>query len=176
MSARIVLSGVLIGVLSGSVARAGDAPPSARPPEPEALQALKKLAGTWQGSAKMGDKMVPVTIVYEATAGGSAVLERLFPGTPHEMVSVYTADGGGVAMTHYCTLGNHPKMVLKKADTHALSFELTGTDGLRSAAEPHMHAMTISFVDGDHIRETWTSFAGGKPKEDKLFELARAPQ
>jgi hypothetical protein len=122
----------------------------------------------------MGDKTMPVTIVYETTAGGSTVLERLFPGTPHEMISVYTADGAGVAMTHYCALGNHPKMILKKADARALSFELVGSEGLRSEAEPHMHAMTVSFVDADHIRETWTSFAGGKPKEQKSFELSRA--
>jgi hypothetical protein len=170
---RIVVSAALVAALPAAMARAGDAPPPARA-EPEALRALKKLVGTWQGSAQMGGKAVPVTIVYEATAGGSAVLERLFPGTPHEMVSVYAAEGGGVAMTHYCAMGNHPKMTLTKATARELSFELAGTEGLRSATEPHMHAVTVSFVDGEHIRETWTSFEGGKLKEQKAFELARA--
>jgi hypothetical protein len=57
---------------------------------PKELESLKKLVGTWQGQAKTGPQEVPVTIVYESTAGGTAVLERLFPGTPHEMTSVYT--------------------------------------------------------------------------------------
>jgi hypothetical protein len=143
-------------------------------PAPKELGALKKLAGRWQGQAKMGDKNVPVTIVYELTAGGSAVVEKLFPGTPHEMLSVYTAEGDKVVMTHYCAMGNHPKMTLRKADATSLAFEVVGSDGLRSPAEPHMHAMTVSFVDADHIREAWTSFENGARKEEKTFELARA--
>jgi hypothetical protein len=142
-------------------------------PLPKELETVKKLAGTWEGKSRMGDKDVPVTITYEITAGGSAVLERSFPGTPHEMISVYTAEGGKVAMTHYCAMGNHPKMTLTKGDEKALAFEMIGTDGLHSASEAHMHAMTISWSDPDHIREQWTSFDGGKKKEEKVFELAR---
>ena len=145
-------------------------PPAAGPRLPEPL---RRLAGEWQGKARMGDKEVPVTIVYEITAGGSAVLERLFPGTPHEMLSVYALDGDKVVMTHYCALGNHPRMTLKKADGASLAFELVGTDGIRSATDPHMHAMSVAFTDADHIRETWTSFEGGARKDDKLFELTR---
>lgn len=175
MLARAIRIAVFVlvpfAVTTASLARAGDdAPP---PAEPKALATLKRLAGTWQGSAKMGDKTVPVTIVYETTAGGSAVLERLFPGTPHEMISVYTADGDGVSMTHYCALGNHPKMTLRKADARGLSFELAGAEGLRSAAEPHMHAMAVALPDGEHLRETWTSFDNGHLKEQKVFDLTR---
>jgi hypothetical protein len=154
----------LLALYVSSVADAADSKP---------LAAIKKLAGTWQGNAKMGDKMVPVTIVYEPTAGGSAVLERLFPDTPHEMISVYTADGDGVAMTHYCAMGNHPKMTLRKADANTLTFELHGSEGLRSPSEAHMHAVTIALVDDDHVRETWTSYDKGQPKEQKSFELTR---
>jgi hypothetical protein len=154
----------------GLTAVAGDHPV---PAPPRALAPLSKLVGTWQGSADMGGKTVPVTITYAATAGGSAIVEHLFPGTPHEMLSVYTAEGDGLAMTHYCALGNHPKMTLKRSDAHSLSFEAAGTEGLRSASEMHMHAMTVSWTDADHIRETWTSFADGRAKEEKVFELAR---
>jgi hypothetical protein len=65
---------------------------------PTELESLKKLVGTWQGKAQMGTQEIPVTIVYESTAGGTAVLERLFPGTPHEMTSVYTAEGDKVVI------------------------------------------------------------------------------
>jgi len=153
-------------------AAAGDRP---APPDPKPLAPLKKLVGTWQGNMQMGGKTVPVTITYAATAGGSAIVEHLFPGTPHEMLSVYTVEGDGVAMTHYCSLGNHPKMTLKKSDPHSLSFEATGGEGLHSPSEMHMHAMTVSWTDGDHIRETWTSFDQGRPKDEKVFDLTRKP-
>lgn len=172
MSLPLALA-LAFGAGGASLALAGDHPLAAAPPEPKALAALKKLVGTWQGTAKMGDRTMPVTIVYESTAAGSAVLERLFPGTPHEMISVYSADGDSVAMTHYCALGNHPKMTLRKSDARGLSFELAGTEGLRAAGEPHMHAMSVSWTDGDHLRESWTSFDKGQPKEEKIFDLTR---
>jgi len=144
-------------------------------PDPKALAPLKKLFGTWQGNARVGDQLVPVTITYASTAGGSAIVEHLFPGTPHEMMSVYTVEGDRLAMTHYCSLGNHPKMMLKTSDAHSLSFEATGAEGLRAPAEMHMHAMTVSWTDADHIRETWTSFVDGQAKDQKVFDLARKP-
>ena len=163
---------VSLGLAALSVTAAA-ADHATAPPPPKALAPLSRLVGTWQGNAQMGGKTVPVTITYAATAGGSAIVEHLFPGTPHEMLSVYTAEGDGLAMTHYCALGNHPKMTLKKSDAHSLSFEAAGAEGLRSASELHMHAMTVSWTDADHIRETWTSFADGRVKEEKTFELTR---
>jgi hypothetical protein len=64
-------------------------------------------------------------------------------------------------------------MALKKADAKSLTFEMAGTEGLQSANEMHMHGVSIAWVDADHIRESWTSFEGGKKKEEKVFELAR---
>jgi hypothetical protein len=150
----------------------GDRP---APPDPKQLAPMKKLVGTWQGNAQMAGKTVPVTITYASTAGGTAIVEHLFPGTPHEMMSVYTVEGDALAMTHYCAMGNHPKMRLKKSDAHSLSFEASGGEGLHSPEEAHMHAMTVSWTDGDHIRETWTSFDRGQPKDEKVFELTRKP-
>jgi hypothetical protein len=177
MSARFALTKApLLCALLATSAIAGEPahyhamPKAAAPKE---FEELKKLVGQWEGKTKMGDKEMPVTITYELTAGGSAVLERLFPGTPHEMISVYTAEGDKVAMTHYCAVGNHPKMALKKADAKSLAFEMAGTEGLQSANEMHMHAMTVAWTDADHIRESWTSFDGGKKKEDTVFELTR---
>jgi len=166
ISLSISLSFAVLAVPALAADRAA-APPA------KALAPLTRLVGTWEGNVQMGGKTVPVTITYAATAGGSAIVEHLFPGTPHEMLSVYTAEGDGVAMTHYCALGNHPKMTLKKSDAHSLSFEAAGAEGLRSASELHMHAMTVSWTDNDHLRETWTSFADGRAKEEKVFDLAR---
>jgi hypothetical protein len=145
----------------------------AAPALPKEMEILKKMVGRWGGKAKMGNQEMPVTIVYELTAGGTTVLERLFPGTPHEMISVYTAEADKLVMTHYCAMGNHPKMTLKQADAKSLAFEMKGNEGLRAPGEPHMHAMSVAFVDPDHVRESWTSFETGGKKSEKLFELAR---
>jgi hypothetical protein len=142
-------------------------------PLPKELDTLKSLAGDWEGMTKMGDKEVPYTVRYEVTAGGSAVMERAFVGTPHEMVTMYTAEGNKIGLTHYCMLGNHPKMSLTKSDDKGLVFEMAGVEGLRSKDEMHMHAMVLTLSNANRIREEWTSFEAGKRKDSKIFELTR---
>src|SRR5207302_4607908 len=78
-----------------------------------ALEKMKKLAGTWFLADKDGKATDQVASVIKVTAGGSVVHETLFPGQPQEMVSVYKVDGPDLIMTHYCVLGNQPRM---KAD------------------------------------------------------------
>jgi hypothetical protein len=164
----LLLSLALLGLAAGTAgAELPAGAPAAR------LQPLRNLAGTWKGTGTFGDKTLPVTITYATTAAGSAVVEHLFPGTPHEMLSVYTTEGNGLVMTHYCALGNHPKLTLEKSDAHSLSFAVVGGAGLRSPSEMHMHAVTISWTDPDHLREIWTSFDRGVKKDEKVFELAR---
>jgi len=135
---------------------------------------LKSLAGTWTGKSKMhGDKGQNIKVVYSLTAGGSAILERLFPGTPGEMVSVYHVEDGKVCMTHYCALGNAPKMTLKGSTKDSLSFEMKGKDGIASEKEPHMHALTIAWKDKNHIATNWTSYQDGKASPCSTFNLTR---
>ena len=52
----------------------------------------------------MDGKEVPVSVTYETSSNGSIVVETLFPGTPHEMVSVYYDENGKFGMTHYCAM------------------------------------------------------------------------
>ena len=80
------------------------------------MNQAKKLAGTWLAADQDGKPTDQVVSIIKVTAGGSAVHETLFPGQPHEMVSIYTVDGPDLVMTHYCVLGNQPRM---KADPKA---------------------------------------------------------
>ncbi len=57
-----------------------------------ALERLKTLAGEWRGHVVTEDGP-PAEVVYSVTAGGSTVTEKLFPGTAHEMVTMYHLDG-----------------------------------------------------------------------------------
>src|SRR5438045_3295890 len=83
-------------------------------PAPHAgLEKMKKLAGSWVEADKDGKPTEKVVSVFKVIGGGSTVHETIFPGTPMEMVSVYHLDKGELVMTHYCVLGNQPRM---KAD------------------------------------------------------------
>src|SRR5262245_1647364 len=74
--------------------------------EAASLERFKALEGEWVAAesgemAHAGDLMAR----YHVTAAGSAVVEEVFPGTPHEMVTVYHLDGKELVLTHYCMNG-----------------------------------------------------------------------
>jgi len=128
------------------------------------LERLKKLTGTWVAADKDGKPTDKVISVVKVTAGGSAVVETLFPGSPMEMVSVYYRDGADLVMTHYCVLGNQPRMKADpKAPANQLHFTFAGGSNLDPATDKHMHEGTITFVDDDHIEFAGVGWEGGKP-------------
>src|SRR5438046_5351727 len=77
------------------------------------FERMKSLAGTWKGKADMGEGPMEFTVEYRLVAGGSAVEERIFAGSPKEMVTMYHDQKGKLSLTHYCMLGNRPGMLLK---------------------------------------------------------------
>lgn len=95
---------------------AADPTPSPKPSNP-AFEKLKKLEGrcsgpaVWDQGGKKGN--VDFNITYRTTSGGKAVMETMFAGTPGEMVTTYFLEGDDLALVHYCSAGNQPKMKLE---------------------------------------------------------------
>jgi hypothetical protein len=134
---------------------------------------MRQLVGVWEGTSNMGKEGQRVKVQYRLTAGGSAIVETLFPGTPEEMISVYHDNQGKLSMTHYCMLQNQPTMRLLNASAGRLDFIFAEGNGINPKKDSHMHALTISFVDRDHIVENWTFFEGGKETGVTRLDLSR---
>jgi hypothetical protein len=136
------------------------------------LQKIKGLVGTWVGEMDMGKGPQPVKIVYRVTAAGSVVMETFNPGTPMEMVTMYHDEKGKLAMTHYCMLGNQPKMSLVKASDKKFALDLVKNSGIKEE-EPHMNALTIDFLAADRIKHTWGCCQGGDKITNMSVEFKR---
>jgi len=136
----------------------------------ERFDNLKALAGDWTDVG--GDGSVKAS--YRVTSGGSAVVETLLPGTPHEMVTVYTVDNGQLVLTHYCSQGNQPHMKADKGgDAKTIAFKFDGGGNLKSSKDGHMHEATLVFKDADHYTSIWQYYKDGKPGEKAEFDLVR---
>jgi hypothetical protein len=116
--------------------------------KPLKFDQLVQLIGNWEGKKPSQNGEESITVRYQMTAKGTAVMETLFPGSPKEMVSVYARDGQEIVMTHYCMLGNQPRMRSVKQD-HPNKFTLLFIDGtgMRSHNDMHMHELTITYID-----------------------------
>jgi hypothetical protein len=150
---------------------------NAAPPAPHLLDHFKALAGHWAADGLDGNSAPDMKLSYEVTAGGTAVVETLFAGTPHEMRSVYTQDGSDVVMTHYCASGNHPRMRARAMQGKALAFEFDGATNFDPATAGHMHEARFEFVGADELRAQWISWKDGKPGEHVArLHVARVTQ
>jgi len=139
-----------------------------------AFEELKKLDGDWDGHVMASDGP-EVSVSYRVTAAGSVVMERVFSGTPHEMVTMYHLDGKDLRLTHYCAGGNQPRMRLNPATSKPteLSFDFDGGSNLDPDVDSHMHSGRILLKDAGHIESVWTGYDQGKPAGTKRFILAR---
>ena len=135
-----------------------------------AFEALKKLEGSWEGTSPEG----PVSVTYKVTAAGSAVAEMLFPGTPHEMITMYFLDGDKLRLTHYCAAGNQPRMVLKNAKSAAeMNFVFDGATNMKSNKDMHMHEAVIRSLGPDHLKTEWTHYKDGVTAGTVTFDVHR---
>ncbi len=174
---RFVMSSFAVLIFSAglSVFAEESLPPAASNP---AFDRMKALAGDWQGKTinpQTGQEET-MLVRYEVTSGGQMLMERIFAGTPLEMISVYYPEGQGVRMTHYCLLGNRPSLSLKTMDDKALTFEMEGTQGIASLAEHHMHGVTLTVDGKDKLQQDWRSFKDSKPSDVVTFNLTRQHQ
>lgn len=131
------------------------------------LDDIKKLVGDWVKIGADGKLEEKIAITYRVTAGGSAVLETIFPGTDEEMISVYHEDKGRLVLTHYCMLGNQPRLKLDaKSPPNQLQFKFAGGSNLDVTKDMHMHDATYTFVDADHVEISGVAWVDGKPAPD----------
>lgn len=138
----------------------------AQRPAAAAFTKLAALAGDWASA----DDPTVVVATYRVTAGGSAVMETLFPGQPHEMVTMYTRDGDSLVLTHYCSAGNQPRMRCRPAaDAKALAFEFESGTGMEPA-DLHMHSATLT-PGADKLVAEWAAWSNGKPDPEHKVRL-----
>ena len=140
-----------------------------------AFEAMKALAGTWQVEEAPAQDAT-ATIVYKVVGNGSALVEDMFPGSDHAMVSVYHLDGDELVMTHYCAAGNQPHLKLDRSDSTAktLKFDYAGGTNLDPVKDAHMHEGQLTWLEDGRVKSSWTGYAEGKPSGTHEFTLKRA--
>jgi hypothetical protein len=158
-------------------AAAAAAAPAATGAPAGGFERFKALPGEWVAAedgplSKKGD----VVARYALTAAGTALVETVFPGTAHEMVTVYHADGPDVVLTHFCMEGNQPRMRARGARGPRYDFAYDGGTNIDRKRDRHMHSAWLEFVGADEIRSEWTEHADGKTVLVVQSHLVRNPR
>jgi len=133
------------------------------------MEAVAGLEGRWMMEGEEGAAYVEFT----TSSSGTAVRELMFPGTEHEMTNMYTLDGNGLVMTHYCAHGNQPHMRATAFADGRLEFTSMGVHDLDSPDEKYMGSMTLVIHDENRIEEVWQQLPEGDEPGTVSFELTR---
>lgn len=129
---------------------------------------LKGLEGNWAGKNQLGQ---PIQVTFRMTAGGSALMSEILGHGPENMITMFHMDGDRLLMTHYCGVGNQPRMKVISSDAKSVSFEFTDGTNI-GPGDGHMQRVTFTEPDADHHVEEWVFLDHGKENKE-VFTLAR---
>jgi hypothetical protein len=120
-----------------------------------AFQKLRALAGDWEGKDDAG-KMAKTQ--FRLVAGDTAILETLAMSGMEEMLTLYSVDGDGIALVHYCPTNNQPRMraIPTSAALKDLVFSFQSATNLPDPSIGHEQKMVLHFDGPDQIVERWT--------------------
>ena len=132
---------------------------------------LKILVGDWVATGEDGK---PFTNSIRLVSNRTALQETFQTGQDNQMITMYSADGSRVALTHYCSMGNQPRMETPAVAgaTDEFVFSFTGATNLPTPDASHMHRLVLQIDDADHFSETWT-FREKKGDNKRTFNFVR---
>jgi hypothetical protein len=160
MKSRYISISLLI-VLAASYAFAGSAANIS-------FEQLKSLDGSWEGKGSNGE---PVQVSYKVTSNGSALMSEI--KGKEDMISMFNLDGDRLLMTHYCAVGNQPRMVASPSpDGKTITFHFLDVTNLATPDAAHMNRLVISMAEANHHTEEWVYNDHGKEMKE-VFDLWR---
>lgn len=142
---------------------------------PEVLKHFINLEGEWTGNHTNHEgEEEQLSLIYRTVSGGTAVEERIFANSPKEMVTIYHGTGNdGILMTHYCMLGNQPRLQL--GNTNGKTFDFQFVDGVSIEREKtgHMGGMKMTILDENTFQQEWAYYEDGEVKNISKFTFTR---
>ena len=147
-----------------------------QPGSAELLDRLKGLAGQWHGRDQMDHD---VRVTFRLVSNGTALVSELeergnHDGSTEDMITMIAVDGPRVLATHYCSVGNQPRMVATaSADGRTVTFEFVDGTNLVPAGTAHMQRLVVRVLGADHHSEEWVYLDGGRESRN-VIDLRRA--
>ena len=125
----------------------------------ETFEELKKLCGEWKGTTSKGGAE---KVSYRLTANDTALLESWVLSSGREALTIYHRDGDDLIATHYCPLGNQPRLKLTSASTEkGFFFNFVSATNLPDEEASHQHRFEIQIRGRDSFTRGETYLSKG---------------
>lgn len=129
-----------------------------------AFAKLQTLVGEWEGKTEAGRVL---KVSYRLTAGNTVLVETWTLGPQRESLTLYHMDGESLLATHYCPVGNQPRLRFKEGGSASLFvFEFVSATNLPKPEVAHQHRFEMEFLDANSFArsETYLENGAGEPE------------
>lgn len=117
-----------------------------------AFERLSTLAGEWQGRNAQGNV---IRVSYKLIANGHTLVESWDMGRGRTSMTVYHRDGDALLATHYCPLGNQPRLKLVPAVAPGLiAFAFLDATNLEPSSSEHVVSLRFELNARDRFART----------------------
>lgn len=120
---------------------------------------LCEMVGNWQGVNEEGHD---VSIAYSLNANDTVLVEHWFFHNDMEALTIYHLDGRQLMATHYCPVGNQPRLdLMRRTADGTLEFEYRSATNLPDFAVDHQHAFDLRILGHDKFHRNETYLCAG---------------
>ncbi|MGA8153061.1 MAG: hypothetical protein WB952_19070 [Terriglobales bacterium] len=134
------------------------------------FEKLKALQGSWAGKSSEGS---PVQVSNRLISRGSVLMSEIHG--QEDMISAFYLDGDRLLMTHYCAVGNQPRMIgTISPDGKTITFNFLDATNVLETQPGHMQRLTVTMLDDNHHTEDWDFLSkDGSTHHHAIFDLQR---
>jgi hypothetical protein len=158
MNAKLIL---LAGSLALTAVQGAD-PVNAR----TAFAQLQTLVGEWEGKTEAGRSL---KVSYRLTANNTVLVETWTLGPQRESLTLYHMDSESLIATHYCPVGNQPRLRFKEGGSTSLFvFEFVSATNLPKPEVAHQHRFEVELLDARSFARSETYLENGKGEPERI--------
>jgi hypothetical protein len=140
---------------------------AAEPITPRAAFAqLQTLVGEWEGKTEKGRAL---KVSYRLTANNTVLVETWTLGPTRESLTLYHMDNESLLATHYCPVGNQPRLRFKEGGSASLfAFEFASATNLPKPEAAHQHRFEMELLQPNSFARSETYLENGKGDPERI--------
>ena len=114
----------------------------------EVFDHFKTLVGEWVGTTNDGREL---GVKYTLSANDTVLVETWALRPNLDALTLYHMNGDDLMATHYCPLGNQPRLRLNSSENGVYYFEFVSATNLESMDEEHNHSFEFQMLGPDQF-------------------------
>jgi hypothetical protein len=127
---------------------------------------LQTLVGEWEGKTEKGRVL---KVSYRLTANNTVLVETWTLSPTRESLTLYHMDNESLIATHYCPIGNQPRLRLKEGGSASVFlFEFVSATNLPKPELAHQHRFEMELLEPNSFARSETYLENGKGEPERI--------